>query len=89
MSWRAQGAVLAARADADTLLEATLVKAGTGGGGINAPIEPPTCGTLTGDRIIGDRFEWTRVDSLQPALRWQQFPRPADLAAAPTSRTSC
>jgi hypothetical protein len=48
-----------------------------------APLEPRTRGTLTGDRLIGDRFEWTRVDSLQPALRWQAFPRPADLAAAP------
>ncbi|HET9734097.1 MAG TPA: hypothetical protein VFP62_02390 [Burkholderiales bacterium] len=35
---RAQGAQPAARAEADTLLEAALVKAGTEGAGINAPV---------------------------------------------------
>jgi hypothetical protein len=49
-----------------------------------APIDPQTRGTLTGDRLIGDRFEWTQVSSLRPTLRWQAFPRPADVAAAPS-----
>lgn len=48
-----------------------------------APLEPKTRGTLTGDRLIGERFEWTQVDSLQPTLSWQAFPRAADRAAAP------
>lgn len=48
-----------------------------------APVEPKTRGTLTGDRLIGDRFEWTRVDSLQPMMRWQGFPREVDRAVAP------
>ncbi len=47
-----------------------------------APIEPKTRGVLTGDSILGDRFEWTKVDELQPVLRWQAFPRPSDIAAA-------
>jgi hypothetical protein len=50
-----------------------------------APLEPRTRGTLTGDHVIGDRFEWTQVDSLQPRLRWQSFPRPSDLEAAPAA----
>jgi len=48
-----------------------------------APIEPATRGTLTGDQVIGDVFEWTKINSLQPTLRWQSFPRQADVAAAP------
>lgn len=48
-----------------------------------APIEPPTCGVLTGDRLLGARFEWFAVDSLRPRLRWQAFPRRSDLAANP------
>lgn len=48
-----------------------------------APIEPKTRGTLTGDRLIGERFEWTRVNTLQPTLRWEAFPRPADREGAP------
>jgi len=48
-----------------------------------APLEPRTRGSLTGDHVIGDRFEWTQVESLQPTLRWQSFPRPSDVAAAP------
>jgi hypothetical protein len=47
-----------------------------------APIDPKTRGTLTGDRLIGDRFEWTRVGSLQPTLRWEAFPREAERTAA-------
>jgi len=49
-----------------------------------APIDPRTRGTLTGDPLFGDRFEWTEVSSLRPMLRWQAFPRPTDIAAAPS-----
>jgi hypothetical protein len=48
-----------------------------------APIEPKTRGQLTGDRVIGPRFEWTLVDTLQPTLRWEAFPRDAERTAAP------
>lgn len=48
-----------------------------------APVEPETRGQLTGDRLIGDRFEWVTADSLSPTFRWQSFPRPGDVAAAP------
>jgi hypothetical protein len=48
-----------------------------------APLYPLTRGQLTGDRIIGDRFEWTTVASSRPTLRWQAFPRAADIVAAP------
>lgn len=48
-----------------------------------APVYPRTRGTLTGDRIIGQIFEWNAVDSLQPTLRWQGFPRPGDEETAP------
>jgi hypothetical protein len=167
---QAHGAQPAARTDADTLLEATLIKAGTVGGGLNqpiallmearvrllraadgaevyraqyvhlgprlkladwaggdgtrllralnagyealaahvvdsvfllypfpdqgpgsagplsaafglAPLQPETRGTLTGDSLA-ERFEWAAADSLQPTLRWEAFPRAADLAAA-------
>jgi len=47
------------------------------------PVYPRTRGTLSGDRLIGDYFEWTQVDSRQPTLRWQTFPRALDVAAAP------
>jgi hypothetical protein len=48
-----------------------------------APIDPVTRGQLTGDPIFGDRFEWTTIDQLRPTLRWQAFPRPSDIVAAP------
>jgi len=48
-----------------------------------APVFPPTRGQLTGDPVIGNRFEWTTVDNLQPTLQWQSFPRQADIADAP------
>jgi hypothetical protein len=48
-----------------------------------APVFPLTRGQLTGDRIIGDSFEWTLVDSLQPTLKWQGFPRESDILVAP------
>ncbi|HSN39638.1 MAG TPA: hypothetical protein VLT92_05535 [Burkholderiales bacterium] len=48
-----------------------------------APLYPPTRGQLTGDRLIGDTFEWFAVDSVRPTLRWQAFPRETDIAAAP------
>ncbi|HEX9184786.1 MAG TPA: hypothetical protein VF876_16130 [Burkholderiales bacterium] len=168
---RAHGVQPAERAEADTLLEATLLKAGTAGGGINepvglymevrvrllraadgaevysarvlhvgprlklvdwaggggdrllraldagyealgahiadgvfllypfpsqeagwagtlsaafglAPLDPPTRGTATGATLM-EWFEWPAVSSLQPVLRWQAFPREADLATAP------
>jgi hypothetical protein len=47
-----------------------------------APIDPPTRGTDTGS-AIAERIEWASAGSLQPLLRWQAFPREADLAAAP------
>lgn len=48
-----------------------------------APIFPPTRGALTGDRFIGARFEWFAVDGLRPRFKWESFPRPGDVAAAP------
>ncbi|MEZ5542734.1 MAG: hypothetical protein R3F42_11900 [Pseudomonadota bacterium] len=48
-----------------------------------APLAPATRGQLTGTALIGDAFEWTRVDSLHPTLRWQSFPRAGDLEQAP------
>lgn len=48
-----------------------------------APEEPPTRGQLTGDKFIGDIFEWARSRSTRPTLSWQAFPRDADIAAAP------
>lgn len=48
-----------------------------------APINPPTRGVLTRDRIIGPTFEWYAVDDLRPRFKWQAFPRPGDVAAAP------
>jgi hypothetical protein len=48
-----------------------------------APLEPATRGQLSGDDIIGPLFEWTKVDSLRPELRWQAFPRAGDARAAP------
>ncbi len=48
-----------------------------------APEYPPTRGQLSDDRIFGPSFEWFSVDSLRPTLRWQAFPRSADIKAAP------
>lgn len=48
-----------------------------------APIEPTTRGQLSGNVILGSWFEWTAVDTLQPILRWQGFPRETDYAAEP------
>lgn len=48
-----------------------------------APIYPPTRGTLTGDRFIGAKFEWFAVEGLRPRFKWEAFPRPGDVAAAP------
>jgi hypothetical protein len=39
-----------------------------------APLEPP---------LLGRFLTMSRVESLQPTLRWQAFPRAQDLAAAP------
>jgi hypothetical protein len=47
-----------------------------------APVYPPTRGQLTGEPLIGNRFEWTSVDTLRPTLRWQGFPRSTDIEAA-------
>lgn len=52
-----------------------------------APIEPTTRGQLTGDPILGNWLEWKLVDSLQPTLRWEAFPRADDLIAAPEDMT--
>ena len=48
-----------------------------------APLAPRTRGQLSGDPLIGTRFEWTAVASLRPTLEWERFPRPGDLRAAP------
>ena len=48
-----------------------------------APITPPTRGPMTGDRFIGSLFEWYAVDGLRPRFRWEAFPRPSDISAAP------
>lgn len=48
-----------------------------------APLAPRTRGQLSGDAVLGKYFEWTAVDGLHPVLRWEAFPRAADLAAAP------
>jgi hypothetical protein len=48
-----------------------------------APINPPTRGALTGDRFIGAKFEWYAADGLRPRFKWEAFPRPGDVAAAP------
>lgn len=48
-----------------------------------APINPPTRGALTGDRFIGAKFEWYAVEGLRPRFKWEAFPRPGDVAAAP------
>ncbi len=48
-----------------------------------APIYPPTRGALTGDRFIGAVFEWYAVENLRPHFKWEAFPRPSDIAAAP------
>ncbi|NTV70502.1 MAG: hypothetical protein HGA71_10180 [Azonexaceae bacterium] len=48
-----------------------------------SPIYPPTRGALTGDRIIGAKFEWFAVEGLRPRFKWEAFPRPGDIAAAP------
>lgn len=44
-----------------------------------APIYPRNRLTLTGSPF----GEWTTVDSLQPTIRWEAFPRKSDIAAAP------
>lgn len=48
-----------------------------------APLTPATRGQLSGDRLFGNYFEWTTVDSLHPVLSWQAFPRAADVASQP------
>lgn len=48
-----------------------------------APKEPPTRGQLTGDKILGDIFEWAPANSLRPTFRWQAFPREGDKVIAP------
>jgi hypothetical protein len=48
-----------------------------------APVEPATRGQLTGDPLIGRVFEWTKVPSLRPELRWEPFPRRGDRQKAP------
>lgn len=48
-----------------------------------APVYPGTRGTPTGDHALARLFEWAAVDSARPTLRWQPFPRDADVARAP------
>jgi len=47
-----------------------------------APLDPPTRGTAT-SVPLAEHFEWAGVASTQPLLRWEAFPRAADLKAAP------
>ena len=47
-----------------------------------APLDPPTRGTATG-MSLAEHFEWPGVASTQAVLRWEAFPRAADLKAAP------
>lgn len=44
-----------------------------------APIEPSTRGQLTGAGLLAERVEWATVDSLQPTLAWESFPRASDV----------
>jgi hypothetical protein len=48
-----------------------------------APEQPKMRGTLTEDTALRRRIEWLSAGSLRPTLRWQAFPRPADLGKAP------
>ncbi|WPP44553.1 hypothetical protein [Pseudomonas sp. AN-1] len=48
-----------------------------------APLEPRNRGQLTGDSFLDRQLVWTPVASTRPTLRWQAFPRPSDIAAAP------
>lgn len=48
-----------------------------------APEYPRMRGSISGDAAMKRRFEWPAVESLRPTLRWQAFPRAADLAKAP------
>jgi hypothetical protein len=47
-----------------------------------APLDPPTRGTPT-DMSLTERFEWPGVASTRPLLRWEAFPRAADVKLAP------
>lgn len=48
-----------------------------------APLYPRNGGQLSDDNFLARQLEWTQVASTRPTLRWQAFPRPSDLAAAP------
>lgn len=48
-----------------------------------APLAPRVSGQLSGSDGLTRALEWRTVDSTQPTLRWQAFPRPSDRAAAP------
>lgn len=48
-----------------------------------APLEPRNRGQLSGDPLVGNAFEWTRVSSRAPTLRWQSFPRAVDTRREP------
>lgn len=45
------------------------------------PIYPTAKGVLAKDDFLSDRY--TKVDSVQPTLHWQSFPRPSDVESAP------
>lgn len=47
------------------------------------PTSPATRGRLSADNVIANIIEWTAVDTLQPTLQWQAFPRKQDIEAAP------
>lgn len=44
-----------------------------------APLDPKPRGTTIADDAISRRFSWPEVESLQPTLRWEMFPRPGDI----------
>lgn len=48
-----------------------------------APVSPATRVSLSGDNPIARYLEWTGVDSVNPVLNWQSFPRKGDVMAAP------
>lgn len=48
-----------------------------------APIYPRMAGATADNDVFFYPSHWTTVDSLQPTLRWQGFPREIDIKAAP------
>lgn len=49
-----------------------------------APLSPPNIDRQPRESPRSRQQDWSRVTSSQPTLRWQAFPRPGDLRAAPS-----